>query len=198
MATGLRERVLASAVAYIGEHGPDGLSFRQVAADAGVSHQAPYHHFGDRKAIFQAIALEGFSALAAALREPSAAGLDPSVVLCERYVEFALAHKGHFRVMFRSDLCAMDESPELQRAGDEAFQALLDEVTRIVGNGASLDAVRVQATTMWSLAHGLATLLIDGPLEHKIGRVADRRALVRSVAARAVEGFPQARRDIST
>lgn len=86
----------------------------------------------------------------------------------------------------------------MARAGDEAFQALLDEVTRIVGYGAPLDAVRVQATTMWSLAHGLATLLIDGPLEHTIGQVADRRALVRAVATRAVEGFPQARRDNST
>ena len=32
-----------------------------------------------------------------------------------------------------------------------------------------LDEIRIVATTMWSAAHGLATLLIDGPLEMKIG-----------------------------
>jgi hypothetical protein len=45
---------------------------------------------------------------------------------------------------------------------------------------------------MWSLAHGLATLIIDGPLENKIGKVSDRRALVRSVAQRAAEGLRRA------
>ena len=198
MSTGLREQVLKSAVAYISRNGPDGLSFRQIAADAGVSHQAPYHHFGDRKAIFQAIALEGFEMLAESLGTEDVPGVEPSAILCERYVEFAIAHKGHFRVMFRTDLCSMDESPALQQAGDNAFQALLDEVTKMVGDGASLEDVRVQTTAMWSLAHGLATLLIDGPLENKIGRVADRKALVRAVAQRMGEGLLQPRRDIST
>jgi AcrR family transcriptional regulator len=55
----LREKVLKAAVKYIADSGPDGLSFRQIAADAGVSHQAPYHHFGDRSAIFSEIALQG-------------------------------------------------------------------------------------------------------------------------------------------
>jgi AcrR family transcriptional regulator len=187
--------VLASAVEFIADHGPDGLSFRQVAADAGVSHQAPYHHFGDRKSIFQAIALEGFRMFVDELRG-SGGGAEPGVSMCERYVEFAIANKGHFRVMFRADLCAMDESPELREAGDAAFGVLLDEVRLILGPDASLDDVRVQATMMWSLAHGLATLFIDGPLENKIGKVADRRALVRSVARRAT--VAQTRRGIST
>jgi len=42
---------------------------------------------------------------------------------------------------------------------------------------------------MWAVAHGLATLLIDGPLEQKIGKVSDRRALVRAVAQRMIDGI---------
>jgi hypothetical protein len=42
---------------------------------------------------------------------------------------------------------------------------------------------------MWSVAHGLATLLIDGPLEQKIGTVGDRRALVRAVARQTLAGI---------
>jgi hypothetical protein len=111
------------------------------------------------------------------------------VRMCERYVEFALANKGHFRVMFRADLCHMDESPETQRAADDAFGTLLQAVGEILGPSASIDEIRVQATAMWSVAHGLATLLIDGPLENKIGKVSDRRVLVRAVARRMIDGI---------
>ncbi|MFM8646035.1 MAG: hypothetical protein ACKODN_12725 [Actinomycetota bacterium] len=62
-------------------------------------------------------------------------------------------------------------------------------VQEILGDDASVDEIRVQATAMWAVAHGLATLLIDGPLEHTIGRVSDRRALVRAVAHRMIDGI---------
>ncbi|MFM8651990.1 MAG: TetR/AcrR family transcriptional regulator [Acidimicrobiaceae bacterium] len=194
MAQTLREKVIKAAVKYVADSGPDGLSFRQIAADAGVSHQAPYHHFGDRSAIFGEIALEGFRKFAAVMGAPARADEDSEncVRLCERYVDFAIANKGHFRVMFRADLCQMHESPETEKAADDAFATLLDAVSEMVGDSASLDEIRVQATAMWSLAHGLATLIIDGPLENKIGKVSDRRALVRSVAQRAAEGLRRA------
>ena len=191
MAPTLRDRVIKAAVKYIADSGPDGLSFRQIAADAGVSHQAPYHHFGDRSAIFTEIAREGFQKFTEVMRSPARHDEDSNLAvrMCERYVDFALTNKGYFRVMFRSDLCQMDESPETQRAADEAFDTLLFAVGEILGSSASIDEIRVQATAMWSVAHGLATLLIDGPLEHKIGKVSDRRALVRSVANRMIDGL---------
>jgi len=191
MARTLRDRVIKAAVKYIADSGPDGLSFRQIAADAGVSHQAPYHHFGDRSAIFTEIAREGFQKFTEVMSSPARRDEDSNLAvrMCERYVDFALTNKGYFRVMFRSDLCQMDESPETQRAADEAFDTLLFAVSEILGSSASIDEIRVQATAMWSVAHGLATLLIDGPLEHKIGKVSDRRALVRSVANRMIDGL---------
>ena len=191
MAQTLRDRVIKAAVRYIADSGPDGLSFRQIAADAGVSHQAPYHHFGDRSAIFTEIAREGFQKFTEVMSSPARRDEDSNLAvrMCERYVDFALTNKGYFRVMFRSDLCQMDESPETQRAADEAFDTLLFAVGEILGASASIDEIRVQATAMWSVAHGLATLLIDGPLEHKIGKVSDRRALVRGVANRMIDGI---------
>ena len=194
LAQTLREKVIKAAVKYVADNGPDGLSFRQIAAKAGVSHQAPYHHFGDRSAIFGEIALEGFRKFAVVMGAPARADEDTEncVRLCERYVDFAIANKGHFRVMFRADLCQMHESPEKEKAADDAFATLLEAVSEMVGDSASIDEIRVQATAMWSLAHGLATLIIDGPLENKIGKVSDRRALVRSVAQRAAEGLRRA------
>ena len=191
LAQTLREKVIKAAVKYVADNGPDGLSFRQIASDAGVSHQAPYHHFGDRSAIFGEIALEGFRKFAVVMGAPARADEDTEncVRLCERYVDFAIANKGHFRVMFRADLCQIHESPETQKAADDAFATLLAAVSEMLGDSASVDEIRIQATAMWSLAHGLATLIIDGPLEKKIGKVSDRRALVRSVARRAADGL---------
>ena len=191
MAESLKEKVIRAAVDHIAESGPDGLSFRQIAADAGVSHQAPYHHFGDRDAIFTEIALIGFRIFAAELAATARRDEEKDIVvrMLERYVNFALTHTGYYRVMFRSDLCKIGESSELQKLADSAFDTLIDAVQSIVGNSASVDEIRVVATTMWSASHGLATLLIDGPLEMKIGALNDRKKLVRAVGARLSDGL---------
>lgn len=181
--TALRETVLRAAIDYIAEHGPDGLSLRQVASDAGVSHQAPYHHFSDRKGIFHAIAREGFEMFTQVMLDALARNTDdPNTELLESYVLFALDHRGHFRVMFRSDLCSIEDDAELRRVADRSFDVLVDLVSEQLGATASIDAIRARAAAMWSLAHGLATLMIDGPLENKIGPAKDRRALIRAVA----------------
>jgi AcrR family transcriptional regulator len=191
MAPTLKDKVILAAVDYIAEFGPDGLSFRRIAADAGVSHQAPYHHFGDRDAIFAEIGLQGFrkftAELTAPMRDDEASEIAPRML--DRYVEFALCNKRYFQVMFRSDLCDTSGSPELRAAADEAFGSLITAVTEMLGESASIDDIGITATTMWSVAHGLATLLIDGPLENNIGAVADRRALVRAVAKRTMSGL---------
>ena len=191
MAETLKDKVIRAAVDYIAESGPEGLSFRQIAADAGVSHQAPYHHFGDRDAIFTEIALIGFRTFASELAAPMRRDEDPDVVIrmLERYVSFALTHTGYYRVMFRSDLCKIGESSELQKTADASFDTLIDAVQSIVGASASVNDVRVVATTMWSVAHGLATLLIDGPLEMKIGASSDRKKLIRAVGRQVRSGL---------
>ena len=192
MADTLKEKVIRAAVEYIAESGPDGLSFRRIAADAGVSHQAPYHHFGDREAIFCEIGLLGYRRFVEVMSAPTAAGedQDPVTRSLERYVDFALDNVGYFRVMFRADLCRVEQSPELQDAADAAFETLLTLVAEILGEGAAVEEIRVLATTLWSIAHGLATLLIDGPLMATLGVPADRRQLVRAVARQAREGLP--------
>jgi hypothetical protein len=76
----------------------------------------------------------------------------------------------------------MEDDPELQAVADASFDVLVDHVRAELGPKASIDDIRARAASMWSLAHGLATLMIDGPLEDKIGPIADRRALIHAVA----------------
>ena len=67
---------------------------------------------------------------------------------------------------------------------------LTDLVVKVIRPGATVDDIRLTATYMWSTAHGLATLLLDGPLEKKIGAIPDVDEFVVNlarVAARALQ-----------
>jgi AcrR family transcriptional regulator len=175
----LRRAVLDAAIAISAETGPDAISLREVAREAGVSHQAPYHHFGDRAGIFAAISEEGFRFLAESIEASTTLG---TAAMCEAYVHFALAHKGHFRVMMRNDLCSLEDYPTALIQADRAFNALRNEVTVILGEDSHDDVANTHTAYMWSVAHGLATLLLDGPLEKKLGGIADVNTLVTQVA----------------
>ena len=176
---GLRRQVLDAAVAIAATSGPDVISMREVARLAGVSHQAPYHHFGDRAGIFAAISEEGFRFLAESIEASTTLG---TAAMCEAYVHFALAHKGHFRVMMRNDLCSLENYPSALIQADRAFNTLRNEVNVMLGEDSHEDDANAHTAYMWSVGHGLATLLLDGPLDKKLGGIADVNALVTQVA----------------
>ena len=179
----LRRTVLDAAVAISAASGPDAISMREVAREAGVSHQAPYHHFTDRSGIFAAICEEGFRHLSEALLAPR-----PSIDsnMCESYVHFALQNPGHFRVMMRNDLCQLANYPSAAFEANRAFDVLVDEVKSLLGEGADNEVVKTQTAYMWSVGHGLATLLLDGPLELKLEGIDDMNAFIHQVSRTAV------------
>lgn len=149
---------------------------REVARRAGVSHQAPYHHFGDREGIMVAIADEGFQGLRREMEKAAAASADPIKRLHAigfAYVTFALSHPSHFKVMFRSELAPLESHAEAMARADSCFGLLVS-----VANAASEHRFgRVDPAfplAAWSLAHGLATLMLEGKLDQHSG--ASRKA----------------------
>src|SRR5688572_10689327 len=114
----LRDVLLRSSLEIIEQQGVAALSLREVARQAGVTHGAPYFHFHDKRALLSAIADQGFEMLAHEL----VAARDEAVgtprralesIMC-RYVQFAVAHPGHFRVMFRSGMTIEERPPETE------------------------------------------------------------------------------------
>ena len=164
VAMSVQRSVLDAALEIIALDGPDAVSMREVARRAGVSHQAPYHHFSDRAGIFAAIATEGFQTLANEFQTVMADSVNPSRSCFAAYVRLAMDHPGHFRVMFRADLSGVLTHEGAAAAADSAFAELLEMVARITGRPADGVASFTWASLMWSSAHGFATLLIDGPL----------------------------------
>jgi AcrR family transcriptional regulator len=196
----LRRALIQAAVTTVATSGPAAVSLRGLAAQAGVSHAAPVHHFGDKAGLFTAVAIEGFDELAdelGAVWDETADFLEVGV----RYVHFALSRPGHFAVMFRADLLNAGD-PELARAKERAFSMLHDPLValastgqpgrksgsasgRAQGAGAWGDQERQRhhaaSLASWSIVHGLATLVLSGNLP-EVDR-SDPDALARRVIA---------------
>lgn len=181
----VRRAVIDAALEVIATEGPDAVSMRDIARRAGVSHQAPYHHFGDRAGIFAAISEEGFRHFTEEFRSVLSHSHDLHRDLMRTYVGFALSHKGHFKVMFRSDICGVSTHEPTKDAADSAFLALLDFARRVEPEAPPGGNPLTLPVLLWSQAHGLATLLVDGPLAAKLPPEFSVEALVDAVAVRA-------------
>jgi len=177
----VRRLVLDAAIAIIESEGAESLSMREVARRAGVSHQAPYHYFGDRSGIFAAISEEGFTLLAEAFRRVEFTEVIASKAGFITYLTFARQHSGHFRVMFRGDICGVSTHEATGAAADDAFNELLKMVSRTIGTSTDTDEAMTFAIMLWSQAHGLATLVLDGPLERKLPPGADPESQIMNV-----------------
>jgi AcrR family transcriptional regulator len=162
---GLRRALIEAAVEAIASRGIEALNLRQLAAQAGVTAGAPYHHFPSREQLLRAVAEEGFGLLEAdliAAREaaPAEAG-DRLEALGRAYLSFAVSHPGYFRVMFHGD--ANSSGPT--EAGLRAFHLLRDAVLACQEAGTAPPGDPAPLVlTAWSAVHGFATLWIDGAL----------------------------------
>jgi AcrR family transcriptional regulator len=171
----LREELLAACRKLIEAEGIGAVSLRRVAREAGVSPGAPYHHFPDRAALLAALSAQGFELLAERLAQARAAAADPLAALgglVEAYVEFAHEQPAYFQLMFRPELSRSEKTPDLETAGEAAFQLLVEVVQECqragVAPGGDPGPV---AAMVWALGHGLAALWLDGPLEDRCARL---------------------------
>ena len=92
----------------VADCGVSGVSLRDVARRAGVSHGAPAHHFGSKAGLLTAFATAGYQLLAESVTSEIAAsraadGAAELAAIGRGYVRFAVGHPAHFDVMFRLD-----------------------------------------------------------------------------------------------
>lgn len=178
----LRTRILHTARALLNEQGPAALSMREVARRAHVTHQAPYHHFGDRESILAALVTQGFDELAHALaeaidRHSDQRGPAMAEATGAAYVGFALSNPGLFHVMFSPDQCDPGRFPEAFAAGVRAYA----ELERLVRTVHGTQATEELQDIYWAHVHGLSVLLLDGPMSLRHATPAARLAQAKRV-----------------
>jgi AcrR family transcriptional regulator len=171
--------------------GVSGVSLRDVARRAGVSHSAPAHHFGSKAGLLTAFATVGYRLLAESVIEEVVAS-NPQNCAAELaaigrgYIRFALAHPAHFEVMFRLDALDPDNA-EFTSASEAAYGLLIATIERCRAtgrlHGRSPELVAVSA---WSLVHGMSALWISGRLSERISEQ-DPERLAAAVSGLFVE-----------
>lgn len=185
----LRQRILDTAESLLESDGVGALSMREVARRAGVTHQAPYHHFADRETILAELVTRGFDELADRLarvndRAPKTDARSTQIASGEAYVGFALDRPGVFSIMFRPEVCDPARFPAARQAGERAHGEL-GRLVRLLHGGAHSEAL---ASGYWAQVHGLATLFVDGPLGQQLPGARQRRAHLREVLALMADG----------
>ncbi len=174
----LHATLLEAARALVEEVGIDGFSLRELARRAGVSPAAPYHHFKDKAALIQALAGESQARLGMASLEAIEGITDPLQklsMLGVAYVVYAFEHPSEFRIMFRHELHSPlgETNQELEvNKPDPAFVLLKQTLIECRDAGCvpiiNDQALELATISTWALVHGLATLIVDGPLMHTV------------------------------
>ena len=181
----LRRVLLETAVRVVEHEGLAALSLQALTRRAGVSSGAPYHHFPSRDHLLIAIADQGFELMVVEMRRAlDDAGDDAAArlrALGLGYIRFAVAHRGHFRVMFRPELQAELANPSNEKGGS-AFAMLRDAILRCQSEGLAPPGDPLPLIlAAWTCVHGASTLWIDGSLGNK-RLVADEETLATMVA----------------
>ena len=174
----LRDALLEAAEKVLERDGLQGLTLRAVAREAGVSHAAPTHHFGDLTGMVSELAAIGFrqfnTAMAAAGAAAGPSLLEKAMARAKAYVAYAQAHPGMYGLMFRTERLDMTR-PSLHEAAEASFAGLAGAVganrqERISEEALSLEQAAAIARA-WSLVHGFTMLLLDGRLSDILRRL---------------------------
>jgi AcrR family transcriptional regulator len=160
--------------------GPEAVVLREAARKVGVSATAAYRHFAGHGDLIHAVKELAQESLAASMRaelaktepDPTPAGeaLRRLRALGVGYLRFALTEPGLFLTAFcRSDKDFSDRAFAAQEgagmAASPAFQMLAGTLDALVAEGLLEADRRPYAEVFaWSATHGLAMLLLDGPL----------------------------------
>jgi AcrR family transcriptional regulator len=180
-----RDRLCAAAERLFAEHGPDGVTMRQLASELGVSPMTPYRYFKDKEAILAAVRANGFNRFAAALEaayERGTDAIDRSRLVGDAYVDFALGEPAAYKLMF--DLMQPHEGdyPELMAAEARALATQTRHVQGMIDAGFLTGDVRMLAHMFWSILHGTLVLQLAGKLPADIDPSTLRIQLVSAVA----------------
>lgn len=170
----LRDRLLQIAETLLVRDGPDRISMRELAREAGISTMGIYTAFGGKDGVMRALYAEGFARLyrhAAAAEDRT----DPVRWLHQAllaYRRFALANVGFYRLMFGGDkrFVPIDRNSRFgtlvvpDQGAYPSYGSLMDAFAE--GQRGGLITAERSADELahlaWAVIHGLVSLEIAG------------------------------------
>jgi len=174
----LKEALISAGRTLLEQRGLHGFTLRECARRARVSHAAPAHHFHSIDDLLAEIAAQGFDDLTAAMDAAAAGNHDPPrrlVALGRGYVDFALANKAVFQLMFNRKAHS-EKNERLAGAAKAAYARLTDGISGVIPEG-SPAAQQAMADLAWASVHGFAMLVLGGQLDRGQADPAFKRRL---------------------
>jgi AcrR family transcriptional regulator len=183
----LRRALLDEALRTIQTQGVEHLTLRTVGERLGVSRSALYRHFADKEALLATVGKEGFRTLRQALADAwdrNGRGRIGFEAMGRAYVQFAVAHPSHYRVMFGGFIYSAAKDDQFVAEAKAAFQVLVDALVeqQNAGDIRRDDPVQM-ARFAWAVVHGTAMLVIDGQVPEADEREAFERYSVERIYA---------------
>jgi AcrR family transcriptional regulator len=193
----LRRALLDAALQLVAERGRPDFTLREVARQAGVTHNAPYNHFADKAELVAALTVEGFQKLEGALRstyeQHAGTPFERTLAISGAYLRFAFDHPAAYSLLFRPELRQSSHhgkecDEDVKSAATAAFQVFLDGLaaSQRAGELRTDRSVEMLALAMWSTMHGLTELLLDHLLVENLDHL-----LVENKAVSALEKAEQ-------
>jgi AcrR family transcriptional regulator len=173
----LESRLVRAALERLADAPAEQLSLRRVAQEIGVSHQAPYVHFGSRRRFLAAVAGAGMAGAAERARAVLAAAEDhPSArlhALADAYLAFIREHP-HVHDLANGPTVAKADHPLLQQAAIDYWDLLHDAIAACQPQGTSEGEVLRRAAVTWATVYGISRLSAFGQLPASIPASADQ------------------------
>ena len=179
----LEPRLLRAALDRLADTPAEQLSLRQVAQDLGVSHQAPYVHFGSRRGSPGGRGRQGNGgghgprprgSVAAAGHHPS----DRLHALADAYLAF-IREQPHVHDLANGPLVAKRDHPLLQQAAIDYWDLLHDTIAACQPDGTPEAEILRRAAVTWATVYGISRLSAFGQtpsLGTRLGRRTHPRA----------------------
>jgi AcrR family transcriptional regulator len=164
----IRERILDAARELFVECGYEGVTMRKVAERIEYSPTTIYLHFADKETLFSEVCKADFAQLAEGFRKladiPNP--LEQLRASALAYIQFAVDHPNHYRLMFLTPHPAPLRGEACDRKGDpneDAYAFLCGIVTEGIRAGLfrqEYDDAQLISQTLWAAVHGVASLEI--------------------------------------
>ncbi len=164
----LRRALIDEALRTIQTDGVEHLALRTLGDRLGVSRSALYRHFADKQSLLAAVGREGFRMLRQAIGDAwdeKGRGRAGFQAMSKAYVQFAVAHPSHYRVMFGGFVESAAKDDQFLAEAKAAFQVVVDAIVEQQSAGELRpDDPVLMGRFVWAMVHGTAMLLIDGQL----------------------------------
>jgi len=169
----LRRTIVKAALEILRETQSVEFSLRELARRAGVSHNAPYKHFADKRELLAAVSAAGFETLTKRMEREKARLQNPReqlFAMLRAYIDHGVENPALYNLMFGGYLSGSHYSrPAIELAEAEKTKDLIAEVIVAGALGPAIPHTarnerRIAGAILacWSLVHGLTLLLADG------------------------------------